>query len=170
MDLKNHVFIEYTMDMTINKNIIASRFKTTLIDFIDELIEQFPSEPELVIIRVLLQDQMPIETILDKFSEKVLPQKPMIESRDVGFFDEDNNAFKHFHSERGGKLMARLWNSSELDDDNKQIIWQWFDTLLRLVEMYTHDHPIVPPTPKKQHPVSTEFKKEFKKENIVVNK
>ena len=46
---------------------ILSIFKTNLISFVDELIGQFPREPDLIILRIFLKDQVPIQDVMSKF-------------------------------------------------------------------------------------------------------
>ena len=46
---------------------ILSIFKTSLISFVDELIGQFPQEPDLIILRIFLKDQVPIQDVMNKF-------------------------------------------------------------------------------------------------------
>ena len=46
---------------------ILIQFKNSLVSFLDELIELFPQEPELIILRIFTKDQIPIEDIMNKF-------------------------------------------------------------------------------------------------------
>lgn len=121
---------------TISSTDILHRFKKVIIQFIDELIELFPKESDLIIMRVFFGDQIPVKTIADSFVQHVLPHKEMISSRNEKFFlDEQNNIFGMIDS---GKVVhfKRLWTSKNLDNDDKNAIWSYFDIFIKLIEAY----------------------------------
>ena len=53
------------------KTQILLQFKNELITFFDELIDIFPSEGDLVMIRIFLKDQIPIEDVMIIFNNIV---------------------------------------------------------------------------------------------------
>ena len=53
-------------------------FKTSLVNFLDELIEQFPEEGDLVVARIFLNDQVPTEQIMNVVICKILPLKELV--------------------------------------------------------------------------------------------
>ena len=114
---------------------ILERFKHGYMTFIDELLEQFPDEPDLIIIRVFFQDQVPVEVVADTFINHVLPHKDVIKQRNEKFFLNNNHMFGMLD---GGKVMhfKKLWTSERLDNEDRQIIWKWFDTFCTLIEAY----------------------------------
>ena len=114
---------------------ILSRFKTAMIQFIDELIEQFPEEADLIIIRVFFENQVPIAVVADSFIQFVLPHKDKIKRRDEKFFLENNHMFSMLDT---GKVVhfKKLWTSKRLDNDDRDVRWNWFDTFCTLVEAY----------------------------------
>lgn len=114
---------------------ILERFKRGYMQFIDELLEQFPDEPDLIIIRVFFEDQVPVSVVADAFIKHVLIHKNIIAKRDETFFLENDNIFGMLDT---GKVLhfKRLWTSPRLDKDDKDTIWKWFDTLCTLVEAY----------------------------------
>jgi hypothetical protein len=114
---------------------ILNRFKHGMIQFIDELIEQFPEEADLIIIRVFFDNQVPITVVADSFVEHVLPHKDRIRRRDDKFFLENNHMFSMLDT---GKVVhfKKLWTSTRLDEDDREAIWKWFNTFSTLVEAY----------------------------------
>lgn len=114
---------------------ILERFKRGYMQFIDELLEQFPDEPDLIIIRVFFEDQVPVASVADGFIDHVIPHKDMIKNRNENFFLENNHIFGMLD---GGKVMhfKKLWTSKRLDKDDRDAIWKWFDTFCALVEAY----------------------------------
>lgn len=114
---------------------ILQRFKRGIMQFIDDLIDIFPQESDLIIIRVFFEDQVPVATIADSFVQHVLPHKDMIIKRNDKFFLEENNIFGMLDT---GKVLhfKRLWTSSLLDKEDRATIWTYFDTFITLIEAY----------------------------------
>lgn len=118
---------------------ILKQFKNALISFLDELIEQFPSEGDLVIFRIFLKDRVPIVNILNYFVLRILPLKKMVDERDEDFFLNKCELFESIEShEKKGKVnrFKRLWRSQSLDEDDKRVVWEWFDSFIFLSEKY----------------------------------
>ena len=118
--------------------LILHEFKNNLITFFDELIDQFPTEADLVIIRIFLKDQIPIGEVINIFNNTINKDgqrfKKMIKERNENFFLESNI----FDSISKTKVVhfKKLWRSNSLDDDDKKIIWKWIDSFVYLGEKY----------------------------------
>jgi len=121
-----------------SETLILQEFKNNLITFFDELIDQFPTEADLVIIRIFLKDQIPIEEVINIFINTINKDgqrfKKMIKDRNEIFFLESNI----FDSISKTKVVhfKKLWRSDSLDDDDKKIIWKWIDSFVYLGEKY----------------------------------
>jgi hypothetical protein len=117
---------------------ILKQFKTSLISFLDELIGQFPSEGDLVIFRIFLKDRVPIENIINYFALRVIPLKQMIIDRNEDFFLNKCDLFESVNLDNKGKVnrFKMLWRSEYLDDDDKRVVWEWFDSFIFLTEKY----------------------------------
>ena len=117
---------------------ILKQFKTSLISFLDELIGQFPSEGDLVIFRIFLKDRVPIENIINYFALRVIPLKQMIIDRNEDFFLNKCDLFESVNLANKGKVnrFKMLWRSEYLDDDDKRVVWEWFDSFIFLTEKY----------------------------------
>jgi hypothetical protein len=114
---------------------ILQKFSETLKQFLDELIEQFPQETDLVIVRVMVNDQIPVEDVMGEFIKRILPFQEHVKKRNERFFLED---MKLFEGVDGGTVVKfkRLWTSDNLDDEDKDIIWNWFDIFIKLMLSY----------------------------------
>jgi hypothetical protein len=121
--------------MTSNSVLILNEFKKGLISFFDELIEQFPEHGDLVVIRILLKDQLPVTQIMNYFISNVLPEKQMVKERNQKFFTESNALFGLLGNDRASNL-KNLWKSPKLDKDDKDVMWKWIDTFILMVEKY----------------------------------
>lgn len=114
---------------------VLSLFQSQMVDFLDELIGQFPSESDLIIVRVFFKDQIPIVDVMNSVIQYVLPFKEKITNKDESFFLEDEQLFSAFS---GKKVVhfKRLWCSPGLEKDDKDAIWAWFQSFIVLAERY----------------------------------
>lgn len=122
-----------------SENEILKQFKTALISFLDELIVQFPEEGDLVIFRIFLKDRVMIDEIINYVVRKILPLKKMIQDRNEDFFLNHCSLFEDIEGKEKKNKVTRfkkLWRSEYLDDDDKRVVWEWFDTFIFLSEKY----------------------------------
>ena len=120
------------MSNTIN---ILKSFKQTLITFMDELIGQFPKEGDLVIARIFLKDQIPIVDVMNKVCLKIVPLKQMVKDRNDEFFINHNVLFEDLQKSKVNHFKT-LWRSGNLDEDDKEIMFRWFDSFILLAQKY----------------------------------
>jgi hypothetical protein len=112
-----------------------NKFKRTLIDFIDELIGQFPNEPDLVMVRMFVKDRISIEKLMSLFSKCLGDNRHLIEARNEIFFvNAADKLFQEFNFST--TIFNRLWKSQTLDDEDRTIIWDWVTTLDKLAQKY----------------------------------
>lgn len=117
-------------------NNIINEFKNKVVSFLDELIEQFPEESDFIIARIFLKDQIPTETIILTFIKNIMPYKEQIKDRDEMFFlNSDIALFGEVNKEKVNNLKL-LWKSSRLDNEDKEVMWKWFDIFIFLAEKY----------------------------------
>ena len=118
---------------------ILSVFKTSLISFVDELIGQFPQEPDLIILRIFLKDQVPIQDVMNKFIYAINKEDQKIkneikERNDMVFLK--NEIFETISKTKTINF-GKLWKSDTLDKGDKETIWRWIDSFVLLSEKYT---------------------------------
>lgn len=115
------------------------KFKNTLVSFIDEIIEQFPRDSDLIICRIYIKDQIPVASLIDLFIKYFLPQKQSIVNKDEEFF---LNGTKDFFQDLNIKtnIFQKIWLSDVLDNEDRDIIWEWVNSIVSIVEKY-HNLP-----------------------------
>jgi hypothetical protein len=116
---------------------VLHEFKKQLISFLDELIENFPEEGDLVVTRLFVSTQVPIADIMNDFNHHINKddqkiRKMIKERRDDFFlhhtlFSSHKDKMDHF---------KKIWRSDALDDDDKEVIWKWVDTFIFLGDKY----------------------------------
>jgi hypothetical protein len=115
---------------------ILKEFHSNIITFLDELIEQFPLEADLIFVRLFLKDSVPHIDIMNTFIKECFPHKEAIAKRDEKLFLEgDLSLFGNFSKNKVNHFRV-LWKSSVLNDEDRCVIWKWFDTFIYLAEQY----------------------------------
>ena len=118
---------------------ILSLFKKSLISFVDELITQFPQEADLIILRIFIKDQAPIEDIINKFIYAINKDdqkiRNYVKNRDGDVFVK-NDLFEAICKTKNINFQ-KLWNSDNLDDSDREMIWKWIDSFVTLADRYT---------------------------------
>lgn len=117
---------------------ILIQFKNSLISFIDELIEQFPQEPDLIILRIFLKDQIPIEDVMTKFTYTINKndqelKKYITERNEYVFLESD--VFDGIAKSKSINF-KKLWRSGNLDSEEKETVWKWVDSFVKLSDLY----------------------------------
>jgi hypothetical protein len=120
---------------------VLKELRKALTSFLDELIETFPQEGDLVIMRIFLNDQIPIKTVMEtivfNLNTNNKEMKKMIKSRNEDFF-LNHNLFGDTLGKGKINHIKVLWRSGQLDDDDKQTFWKWIDLFVILTEKYTN--------------------------------
>lgn len=112
------------------------QLKTQLVNFLDELIESFPDEPNFVIFRIFVQDQIPVKTLFEYLVEKLLPLQDLVKNKDEKFFLNHNILFENLGPKGTSRVnyFKNMWGN--LDQDDKDTIWKWFSSFLYLGNKY----------------------------------
>lgn len=108
-------------------------FKKNIIEFLDELIEQFEEEGDLIIFRFFVSEQIPIETLMKRFIEYIYPLRDMIINKNEKFFLENNNIFG---SSPHDKVIHFKELYMKMNEDDRNILWVWFKAFLTICEKY----------------------------------
>jgi hypothetical protein len=112
--------------------VVLKKFREQLVALLDELLEIFPNDGTLYAYRFMVSDKIPMTVLMDHFISNVLPFRPLIKARDEAFFkksgiilpDEDEDLFQ------------ALWESGFLNDDDKDVVWSYFDVFLGFALRY----------------------------------
>jgi hypothetical protein len=113
---------------------ILKLFKEKIIDFLDALVEKFPKEKDFISIRILITD-IPVELIINKLAERILPFEDMIVNENEKYLLECNDLFEGI---KGDKVsyFKKLWCSEDFTSEDKKELWKWFKVFLKLTKLY----------------------------------
>jgi hypothetical protein len=112
-------------------------FKKQLVSFCEELISQFPDEGDFVVMKLFVENQIPIKQIMDGFINQINKNDAKVRGMIVGRNDDffiNENPFKFMSAERTGK-MSKLWRESMTQED-KDVIWNWVDVFVTITNKY----------------------------------
>lgn len=118
---------------------ILQDFKEQMKLLLDDLIEVFPQEGDLVVLRVFLVDQLSIQEVMYNFIVHILGKwKEKVKKRDATFFLENDDPFGSMPAGAQNKVghFRRMWLSPNLDKEDRNMIWEYFDVFLRLADQY----------------------------------
>jgi len=110
-------------------------FRDQMIKFVDELIEQFPSYSEFVIFRIFLKNQMSPERLMKTFMKNAYPHKEDVYNKNDKVFEVMDETITLLTNEKK-KTFQTLWKSDAIDDDDRDIIWQWMKLFTKLCDKY----------------------------------
>lgn len=119
---------------------ILRHYKNTLIEFMDELIDMFPTEEDLVILRFFLNDQVPIEDVVKHTYTHLVPLKPLIQDRNDKFFLDNQVLYQDINNSNKVNHFKNMWTNPNITTEDREVMWRWFELLVALAEKY---HSIV---------------------------
>jgi len=111
-------------------------FKGQVIQFLDELIQQFPQEADLVLARIYVKDRVSAQSLITTFIQEALPYEEQINNYDEQFFLE--NAGKMFGSDNSANVVhfSNLWKSNALDKSDRDAFFEWFKAFIFLAKKW----------------------------------
>jgi len=121
--------------------IVLGRFKTGLVQFIDMLINWMPEDEELLVTRILIQDQIPIEEVMQKFIKFVKPHETAIKNRNEIFFMEDPKLFSSVKKQDKILSFKKLWLNQEFSKSDREKTWMWMDFFVKCINLYIEHSP-----------------------------
>lgn len=113
---------------------ILNRFKSAFIEFVDGLIGTYPSEKTFIIIRIILNDELPALKIMDRYIKDIYPHKDLIKKRDDNFF-LDSGSLESFNKDRIFQL-RKIWINTKMTAIEKEKIFKHFDLFNEAVKKY----------------------------------
>mgnify|MGYP006273951301 CR=1 FL=1 len=118
--------------------VLLTKLKTNLVNFLDELIESFPSEPDFVIFRIFVKDRIPMTDVMDYIVKNVCPFYEDVKNRNEKVLLENNILFEKFDQNKATKVsyFQKLWKSPNVDKEDKEVIWKWLQSFIEIGNAY----------------------------------
>lgn len=122
------------MDKIVNNQImIMKKFKESMLEFLDELTEQYPQEGDLIVLRFFIDEQIPLETLIEQFIKFVVPFREKIEKKDESFFLENDNIFG---SSPKDKVIHFKGLYLGMNKEDRLVLYDWFKSFLDFADKY----------------------------------
>lgn len=128
------------------QGILKNLFKRTLVDFLDSLISILPSEPDLIVARIYVNDKAKSDDLINFFILNFMDQnKPFRKAVEVKnekpFLDSERDKVTGksiFGNVPDDKVnhFKYLWRSGIINNDNKDVIWKWLTSFVRIADKY----------------------------------
>lgn len=115
---------------------LKADLKQNLVQLTDDVIEICPDDLELIFARTYLMGSVDDTQLANSFVEHVLPWKTQIKDRDEAFFRDNDHIFGAL-PEHKVQHFKTLWFTNHFNDDDKTVIWQYFDVFVGLAESYS---------------------------------
>jgi hypothetical protein len=117
-------------------------FKKQMLLFFDEMIQQFPFEADFQVLKLFIQNQIPIETCAKSFQKFLNKNEGSMrvtikERNDVFFFEK--NLLKFVMSDEKFDHFKKLWFDSSFSTESKAVVWSWIDVFIRIVDKIPTD-------------------------------
>jgi hypothetical protein len=123
------------------KSEIVNEFKTQLVNFLDECIELFPTESDFILARLYISTKSNIIDVVEQFNYLINKNesefKKMIRARDSDFFLQHDIFGELLYSTEKANHFKTIWSSSAMDNENKDVIWEWITLFVTLSERYS---------------------------------
>jgi len=120
----------------VNKDVLQEKFKENLLEFFSELVIQFPKEADFILLRIILKE-MSADVLINHFIKDILHLKDKVIQRDSTFFLENQLLYLDANiDEKKTNHFKELWQK-DIDDEDRDTIWEWFDVLINISEQYT---------------------------------
>jgi hypothetical protein len=114
-------------------------FKSQMLKFLDELMIIFPHEPSFIIIRIFVNDKIPVKDVIGRFMLECLPVSRALKERNDKFFIYSDFIYEKYAQDVGEDEInnfKKIWESEVLDDENKDVIWRWLDMFMLISRRY----------------------------------
>lgn len=115
---------------------VREKFKENLLDFISELVIEFPEEGDIIMMKMVLQE-IHEKIIIDNFVKDILPLSNHVKSRNDEFFLKHQilSMGSSIKSEEKRNHFKKLWETNT-DKETRDTIWEWFDVLIQIGDVY----------------------------------
>jgi len=124
-----------------NKGELVRLFKDRLEAFLNVLIDQFPTEKDLVMLQLVVRGNViDSEKALYNFTTIILPHKDMVLNKDEEFFLSKcgsllSGSIVKVKAEKVDHF-KRIWLSETLTKEDRENLWRWFKLFLNIAIEY----------------------------------
>ena len=116
-------------------NKILTQLHSQVLNLLDDLLCICPNEPDILIVRLYFENQVDPETLMKGFMKWVYPWKDYIVERNEQYFEKNDHMFGPLPPDKVNYFKIKF-SDGTFDKDDKQVIWEYFEVFLSLMEKY----------------------------------
>lgn len=116
-------------------NKVLGQLQNQVLNLLDDLLCICPDEPDILIVRLFFESQVDPETLMKGFIKWVHPWKDYIVKHNEKYFEENDHIFGPLPSDKVSYFKEKMKDGT-FDTDDKEIIWQYFEVFISLVDQY----------------------------------
>nr|QBK87208.1 MAG: uncharacterized protein LCMAC201_01100 [Marseillevirus LCMAC201] len=116
-------------------NKVLGQLRDQVLNLLDDLLSICPNEPDVLLARLFFENQVNPETLMLGFVKWVYPWKGYIKEHNEMYFEENEHIFGPLPVDKVQYFKDKIKDGT-FDDDDKEIIWQYFEVFISLIEQY----------------------------------
>lgn len=116
-------------------NKVLESLKTQVLNLLNDLMEIFPDENDILLTRLFFETQADPQLIMDGFIKWVYPWKEQIFARDEVFFDKAERIFGPIDPSKIIRFKT-MWKNGDLSNEEKDFVWRYFEVYIKLIDKY----------------------------------
>ncbi len=116
-------------------NKVLEQLRDQVLNLLDDLLSICPNEPDVLLARLFFENQVIPETLMLGFVKWVYPCENYIKEHNEKYFEENKHIFGPLPVDKV-KYFKDKMKDGTFDDDDKEIIWKYFEVFISLIEQY----------------------------------
>jgi hypothetical protein len=139
--IKTPLTLVKTVPPAISVTSLQENIKKTILEFIadikDNIFTDTTEQGDLLLVEFFF-NKMDVQSVTNKIVDHLLPHAEMIKRRDINFFiNKKKEIFAGLPEDRVNHLVRLIDpENDKLSEEDREVIWAYFDTLLSLAEEY----------------------------------
>ena len=115
-------------------------FRDKLINFLNDLLNLFPTDENLIMASILIRDYPNFEQLMENFITDLYPLREKVKNRDENYLlSNEPKIYKIIRDKMGEDIVndfKKRWRSNKISKYNKNALWKWGDLFITLGERY----------------------------------
>ncbi len=116
-------------------NKVLGQLRDQVLNLLDDLLSICPNEPDILLVRLFFENQVDSETLMKGFVKWVYPWKNYIKNHNEKYFEENEHIFGPVPADKFQHFKVKMKDGT-FDKDDKEIIWEYFEVFISLIEQY----------------------------------
>jgi hypothetical protein len=116
-------------------NKVLGQLRDQVLNLLDDLLCICPNEPDILLVRLFFENQVDPETLMKGFVKWVYPWSDYIKEHNEQYFEENEHIFGPLPADKVQYFRIKMKDGT-FDSEDKEIIWEYFEVFISLIEQY----------------------------------